>query len=245
MRVKMCFILCCIFVFAALSFAEDKPAAAPAASPEKAPAIVVPEEKYEFQPVVEGVEVVHDFVIQNKGTADLEILAVKPSCGCTAASFTKQIPPGGEGKITLKLNTEGYGGRGMNKPTLVETNDKAKPKLTLTLVGPVEIFAKIDPRRVSLSGTIEQELKAKVTIIPEQKYAFKVLEAKAERGEHIRVKLEKSEDGMKYTILVDNLKKNAGRYVDRILVKTDSVMRPEIQIDVYGNLFEPPNKKSS
>lgn len=68
------------------SYADDKaaqpqtaqPASVPPVSPEKAPAVFLPEEKYEFQPVAEGVEVVHDFVVQNKGTADLEILAVKP-----------------------------------------------------------------------------------------------------------------------------------------------------------------------
>jgi hypothetical protein len=38
---------------------------------------VVPETQYTFQPVVEGTEVVHDFVIQNKGTDVLSVLNVK------------------------------------------------------------------------------------------------------------------------------------------------------------------------
>lgn len=146
----------------------------------------------------------------------------------------------------MKVNTEGFGGRGLNKGASVETNDKTKPKVTLTIVGSVESFAKIEPRRVSLSGSTEQELKSKVTIVPEQKYAFKILSAKAEKGEDILVKLEESKDGngVKYAVNIDNTRKTAGRYVDKVIVKTDSVMRPEIQIDVYGNLFDPPKNKT-
>lgn len=146
----------------------------------------------------------------------------------------------------MKVNTEGFGGRGLSKATSVETNDKAKPKLTLIISGSVESFAKIEPRRVSLSGSTEQELKSKVTIVPEQKYAFKVLDAKAEKGENIRVKLEESKEGgaVKYAINIDNTRTTVGRYVDKVIVKTDSVMRPEIQIDVYGNLFDSPKTKT-
>lgn len=38
---------------------------------------LVPEKYFTFQPVVDGMEVVHDFVIQNKGTDALSIRNVK------------------------------------------------------------------------------------------------------------------------------------------------------------------------
>jgi len=41
------------------------------------PSIVVPENSFEFPPVVEGVEVVHDYKVLNKGDSDLEIVRVK------------------------------------------------------------------------------------------------------------------------------------------------------------------------
>ncbi|MFO8048471.1 MAG: hypothetical protein R6U29_05500 [Desulfosudaceae bacterium] len=41
------------------------------------PEIFVPETRYSFEPVPEGTEVSHDFVIQNKGDAPLEINRVK------------------------------------------------------------------------------------------------------------------------------------------------------------------------
>ena len=36
-----------------------------------------PQTRYEFSPVLDGAKVVHDFVIQNKGTATLKVERVK------------------------------------------------------------------------------------------------------------------------------------------------------------------------
>lgn len=47
-------------------------------SPAAFPVIHIPEPKYEFQSVVEGANVVHGFVIQNKGTETLDITKVRP-----------------------------------------------------------------------------------------------------------------------------------------------------------------------
>jgi len=44
---------------------------------EKAPSAFVPVSSWEFEQVVDGKKVVHDFVIQNKGSAPLNIAKVK------------------------------------------------------------------------------------------------------------------------------------------------------------------------
>lgn len=41
------------------------------------PSVFFPETGYEFLPVLEGTKIVHDFVIQNKGTAELSVEQVK------------------------------------------------------------------------------------------------------------------------------------------------------------------------
>jgi hypothetical protein len=41
------------------------------------PAAVFPQTLYEFSPVLDGAKVVHEFVVQNKGTATLNIERVK------------------------------------------------------------------------------------------------------------------------------------------------------------------------
>ena len=44
---------------------------------EKVPSIFLPVSQWEFEPVVDGSSVVHDFVILNKGDAPLNIAKVK------------------------------------------------------------------------------------------------------------------------------------------------------------------------
>ena len=41
------------------------------------PEVFAPEDKFNFGQVVDGTEVLHDFVIQNKGTGDLKISRVR------------------------------------------------------------------------------------------------------------------------------------------------------------------------
>jgi len=41
------------------------------------PSIIIPESRYTFQPVLDGTEIIHDFVIQNKGAGPLEIEKVR------------------------------------------------------------------------------------------------------------------------------------------------------------------------
>lgn len=41
------------------------------------PKAYLPEYRFEFRPVLEGVEVVHDFVIYNHGDEPLDILGIK------------------------------------------------------------------------------------------------------------------------------------------------------------------------
>lgn len=41
------------------------------------PAVVVPSPVYRFEPVIEGAEIVHEFVVRNTGSAPLEIQAVE------------------------------------------------------------------------------------------------------------------------------------------------------------------------
>lgn len=55
--------------------AADK--TAPVSGSAGSPAIFFPEKVFEFQPVVDGVKVVHDFVVMNKGTTLLLIENVR------------------------------------------------------------------------------------------------------------------------------------------------------------------------
>ncbi len=55
-------------LFAAIGFSAQDDAG---------PVVFFPQTLYEFSPVLEGAKVVHEFIVQNKGTATLNIERVK------------------------------------------------------------------------------------------------------------------------------------------------------------------------
>lgn len=137
------------------------------------------------------------------------------------------------------MYTNGYGGRKLSKSIAVFTNDPKHPQLKLKIAGEVEKFATISPSRVRLDGAADKEIKAEVTIVPEEKYPFKIIETNTLKGENISIKLEETQkdDKPQYLLTITNMKKERGRYFDKVNLKTNSTIQPEITINVYGNIM--------
>ncbi len=109
----------------------------------------------------------------------------------------------------------------------------------MTISGEVEKFVTITPSLVRLSGRDGQPIEEVVTIIPAEKYPFKIIEAKAINGKRIDYNLSeiKTASGQQYVLTVKNIKTGKGRYLDTIVLKTTSKYRPEINIQVYGDII--------
>jgi hypothetical protein len=124
----------------------------------------------------------------------------------------------------------------LRKTAVVHTNDPKQPKITLHISGHVENFVNISPANVRLSGLAGDPIVVPVTIVPEEKYPFKILGAKAASGQNIRYELRERSvsEGKGYTLLIENMKKEKGRYHDLIRLKTDSQIQPEISIRIFG-----------
>jgi hypothetical protein len=87
----------------------------------------------------------HTFVLENSGTSDLVITAIRPACGCTAADLTRQtIPPGESAELSTRLTLAGRPGD-LHKTILVESNDPANPALQLALAGKAAADFEIQP----------------------------------------------------------------------------------------------------
>jgi len=231
--VSLTVLAACIAAVLPAAAAQDT-AAVPQSDPD-APVAFVQEPEYEFKPVFDGNEVLHDFVIENTGGAALLIQKVTSSCGCTTADYTKEIPPGGQGKISIKANTGGYAGSKFSKNITVYTNDPKQPRLMLLISGQVNRFVTIEPENVNLKGIAGQKIQTSVNIVPDTHYPFNILESLADKGKNIRFALEKKADG--YVLTVENLLETAGRYFDKITLKTDNPAMPRIAVNVYGNIL--------
>lgn len=93
---------------------------------------------YDFGEILEGLAVVHTFVLQNVGDERLTIDGIQVSCGCTTTSLAKStLAPGESVDLEVTFDSAGFSGK-MTKSIYVESNDPATPKLVLQLTGTVK-----------------------------------------------------------------------------------------------------------
>ncbi|MGB5986896.1 MAG: hypothetical protein WBG37_16460 [Desulfobacterales bacterium] len=80
-----------------------------------------------------------------------------------------------------------------------------------------------------------------MTIAPEPKYPFRILEAQPVKANNLRCQVEGSGQSQgPFQLRIENIRSTPGRYSEQILVKTDSEMQPELRIPVYGNIIAAP-----
>jgi len=229
--INQCFIV--VIFFASFSFGSETEII-------KLPSAFLPKIVFEFKHVPEGTKVKHDFIIKNRGSDALEIYKVLTGWGCSTVSFPSRITAGGSGVISIELNTDGYGGRTVQKSIEVKTNDQLNSKLSFVIIGKVDKVVNINPKIVRFVGPINKILKKEVTIIAEEKYPFKIIEVKAKDGKNINVILTEKDDlGKKgYKLIIKNRFKNEGRYYDTILLSTNNPSINKIKIRVFGNILK-------
>jgi hypothetical protein len=133
----------------------------------------------------------------------------------------------------------------MRKTAEIHSDDKNHPILRIEISGVVEKIVTIIPRAISLRGYVGDDIKKSVTIIPEKKYDFKITKVRARNGKHIKLVLQEIKDTgrTEYSLTVENLLAKEGRYSDLVIMETDSKIKPEVKVKVYGNLRQRPPKK--
>jgi hypothetical protein len=133
----------------------------------------------------------------------------------------------------------------MTKTAEIFTDDPRNLKLKITISGNVEKFVTLIPRTVSLRGFVGDTIKRSVTIIPEKNYEFKITKVRARNGKYIAYQLEevKGTQPTEYALVVENLRTEPGRYTDMIILETDSKIRRNVNVRVYGILKKRPEQE--
>lgn len=97
------------------------------ASPAAAPRIVIEPDTFDFGTVRAGRVVEKEFLVRNHGGADLVILSLVSSCGCTGAlTDSSTVKPGGSTALRVRFTAPDAPGR-LQKSVLVKSNDPARP----------------------------------------------------------------------------------------------------------------------
>ncbi len=137
-KAALMMILALTTVVATASAAETKKA-------KKAPKITIEEPIADLGIVVKGDSASHEFVLRNTGDATLEILEIRPACGCTVVDFDKTIEPGESGTVQATLNTAGLRSGDGSKGISVFTNDPENPRIQLTMQAKLRDYLVFNP----------------------------------------------------------------------------------------------------
>jgi len=130
----------------------------------------------------------------------------------------------------------------VKKSIKVYTNDPKNEKIALQLFGQVKKFVTIKPSKVFLKGNVGDSLSQTVSIIPGEGESFKILKVNALKGVDYKYSLKEIEleDKTAHELTVENTRKTAGRYFDKIFMITDRTDQAPLNIIVSGYLTEPP-----
>ena len=101
--------------------------------------------RHDFGKVDDTDELSFAFQFKNEGSETLQIIEIKPSCGCTTTELEKMVyAPGEEGAIELLFHPKGYGKQ--TKTITVKSNSKGSERITLYINSDVTPFVQFEPR---------------------------------------------------------------------------------------------------
>lgn len=112
----------------------NNPATASGESAEsRLPIFEFSETTHDFGSLNSGDQVTYTFEFKNTGNADLVITQVKPSCGCTSPSWSKEpVKPGDKGKIEVGFNSTGMAGQVTKTITILANTQPTTKVLTIS-----------------------------------------------------------------------------------------------------------------
>jgi hypothetical protein len=147
--------------------------------------------------------------------------------------FDPTIPPGGEGKITLKLNLKGYQGD-VKKTATVFSNDPQSGKLILVMQGKVKSLIEVRPTAIiTFRGLADQLHDNVLDIAATPPHKFQIQKTETNLEGKIAFEVETVQAGTQYKLKVSNQSKQ-GNYSGFIKVYTDLPQKPDLVIRVSG-----------
>ncbi len=152
------------------------------------------------------------------------------------ASFDRTIPPGGEGKITLTVNTDGYQGS-IHKTAVVITNDPKMARFSLGVRAFVHVPISVTPRYVVLRGNANHEISRTVKIVAGLEKPLVIEPDKFSLEGKIRYEITEIEKGRSYLIRFSSIPRgSSGNFGGSLKLKTNYDEEPVLTIQIRTRL---------
>lgn len=228
-----------VAIIPALGRAQDAPLipGANAAPPGPQPKVLVENPLYDFGTATEATMVNHTFKIKNVGQGRLVISHVKTSCGCTAATPSKNtLAPGEEAEISVGFDTHFQKGHQVRTIT-ASTNDPGTPEAIMTIQGIVKQEVAATPSDVAF-GKVKQgtEVTREVIVsdLTQRKDPFTVGDI-SNSNPAIKVEKTSRPDGKPGVLLKITLTKSmpVGTFDDTVKLITSRI---PLNVDVFGEV---------
>ena len=149
------------------------------------------------------------------------------------AHFDRAIPPGGEGKITLKVNTKGYEGK-FRKSARAYSNDPRRPLESIRIEAFVKTPIHLSPRYVFLQGLRTEKITKTVTVKAELDKPLKIEPIRFTLDKWVDYKIEEVQEGKIFQVHFTNIPETNTQYHGFLRLKTNYNEKPELFIRVRG-----------
>ncbi len=247
MSKRIVFIALALVMSLSSAFAAEQSKAKKSEAADKAPHMTIVEPVKDFGTVPRGDKLDWSFAVKNTGNADLEIIAARPSCGCTVADFDKVIKPGQTGKVTAHVDTTNFAGP-IAKAVTLDTNDPSTPSAQITIHAVVKPYVEAHPagfvRFNMLQGDTDVQT---VTLYSEETEPLEILKVESPEP-WIKVDYKKIEDPTQVVTTVGRPGQNQyrvnitaggndakiGPLAEKVHIVTNSKHSPDYWISVSG-----------
>ena len=149
------------------------------------------------------------------------------------AQFDRTIPPGGEGKVTLSVNTKGFQGN-VHKSARVYTNDPVNRIQTIRLDGFIRTAISLSPKAVLFQGLANETITKTVNIRGGLDKPLKIKPVQFDLKKMLNYKIEEVQPGKLYQVHFTTIPGNHNYYQGSLRLKTNYPERPEITIEIKG-----------
>jgi hypothetical protein len=145
------------------------------------------------------------------------------------ARFDRTIPPGGEGKIILQVQTKGYQGA-ISKNAKVYTNDPLKNIELLTISAFVKVPIYLSTRYVSLTGIADRKITRTIVVKANENKPLTLEPSSFNLSKTVAYRIKEVEVGRVFRIHFTSIPGSVGIYRGVLKLKTNYPEKPEIII---------------
>ncbi|RJR40633.1 MAG: hypothetical protein C4576_20060 [Desulfobacteraceae bacterium] len=148
--------------------------------------------------------------------------------------FDPAVPPGGEGKVTLTVRTQGYSGA-KQWGAGVFTNDPNFKEMTLTVKAFVKPLLTVSPTHVRFNSSPNEVATREVEIKAEIAKPLTLVPGQFTLGGQLTYRIDEMEKGKKFKVILETIPGGSGRFNGFLKLQTGYPEKPEIKIWIMGN----------